>query len=168
MAPRKQVRNTKPTLLLVGEGFCEKAFLAHLKGIYSLGRIRITICTAKGKGPDHVIKHALSCKHCDGYDKVAVLLDTDLPWPKATVEKAKSKGLLLVGSEPCLEGFLLDILQLAKDTTNNGCKDKLHPLLSGPPTDRDSYVERFTKEILDNASERIPGLKKLLEICTKL
>ncbi|BEO46573.1 RloB domain-containing protein [Serratia marcescens] len=167
MAPRKQVRKTKPTLLLVGEGFCEKAFLAHLKGMYSLGHIRISICTAKGKGPDHVIKHALSCKQCDGYDRVAVLLDTDLPWPKETVKKATSKGLLLVGSDPCLEGLLLDILQLAKEATNNGCKNKLHPLLSGSPTDRDSYVERFTKQVLDEAAERMPGLKNLLEICTK-
>lgn len=96
MAPRKQVRKTKPTLLLVGEGFCEKAFLAHLKGMYSLGHIRISICTAKGKGPDHVIKHALSCKQCDGYDRVAVLLDTDLPWPKETVKRQLRKGYFLL------------------------------------------------------------------------
>lgn len=167
MAPRKKERRTKPTLLLVGEGFCEKAFLAHVKGLYSSGHIRITICTAKGKGPEHVIRHALSCKSCDGYDRVAVLLDTDLEWPKETVKEAERRGVILIGSEPCLEGFLLDILELVKANNNAGCKGKLHPLLSGTPTDRDSYTERFTKDVLDSAANRLTNLRSLLEVFSK-
>lgn len=108
MAKRKVVRRSvTKTLLLVGEGHAEKAFLSHLKSLFSNGSFKVSIVTAGGKGPEHVMSHAISCKRCDGYDFVIVLLDTDIVWPKANIKKALSAGINLVGSEPCLEGLLL-------------------------------------------------------------
>lgn len=107
--------------------------------------------TAGGKGPEHVITHAITCKKCDSYDFVIVLLDTDLPWPKKHTQKALNAGINLLGSNPCLEGLLLDILGRAKSNSNKVCKELLHPLLSGPCTERDSYAELFTFDVLNTS-----------------
>ncbi|AVY98062.1 hypothetical protein DAI21_10515 [Lelliottia sp. WB101] len=149
MAKKKVVRRAiSKTLLLVGEGYAEKAFLSHLKSLFSNGAFKITIVTAGGKGPEHVISHAISCKKCDGYDFVIVLLDTDIQWPRTYVQKAMSAGLNLVGSDPCLEGLLLDVIGKVKSPTNSGCKKLLHPVLSGSCTERDSYANVYTHALL--------------------
>ncbi|OAT26191.1 RloB family protein [Buttiauxella ferragutiae ATCC 51602] len=164
MAKVRQVRVTKETLLFVGEGFCEKAFLAHINGLYSKGAIKTKIITAKGKGPEHVINHAISCKKIDGYDHVAVLLDLDLICAPSVLKDAKAKGIIIIGSEPCLEGFLLDIMGVKKCTTNNGCKKICHPLLNGEPTDRDTYSALFKKSVLDKARKIHENLNSIINL----
>lgn len=162
MAKKKTMRRSiNKTLLLVGEGHAEKAFLSHLKSLFSNGTFKVSVVTAGGKGPEHVITHAISCKRCDGYDYVIVLLDTDLAWPKKYIQNALNSGINLVGSEPCLEGLLLDILGLVKVNSNKGCKELLHPLLSGPCTERDSYTNAFPREILNNS--KIEKIKFIIE-----
>ncbi|WP_034916450.1 hypothetical protein [Erwinia sp. 9145] len=152
MAKKQSLRRTMcRTLLLVGEGYAEKAFLSHLRSLFANGSFKISIVTAGGKGPENVIDHALGCKKCDGYDFVVVLMDTDLVCPPIYVKKALRAGLNLVGSTPCLEGLLLEILGKKKKSSNNGCKDLLHPLLSGSCTDRDSYAGVFPLEILSSS-----------------
>lgn len=162
MAKKKVTRKIKKTLLAVGEGISEKAFLQHLKSIYSKGDPKITVVTAGGKGPSNIIKHAISCVNCDGYDRCIVLLDTDLPWPSTLVKQAKSKGIILVGADPCLEGLLLDILTINKCNTNKGCKEKLHPLLSGASTSKDSYQTLFTASALNESRKVISQLDVLI------
>lgn len=155
MAKKKAVRRSiNKTLLLVGEGYAEKAFLSHLKSLFSNGKFKVTVITAGGKGPEHIITHAISCKNCDGYDFVIVLLDTDLCWPKVHKERAISAGINLVGSQPCLEGLLLDVIGKPKANTNSGCKKRLHPLLSGPCTERDSYAELFNFDTLEKTTNK--------------
>lgn len=163
MAKKKIIRKVKKTLLAVGEGVSEKAFLLHLKSIYSTGDPKISVVTAGGKGPKHVISHALSCLKCDGYDYCIVLLDTDLPWPQKLVRLARSKGIVLVGAVPCLEGTLLDILSMAKAQTNNGCKSLLHPLLNGNSTSKESYQNLFHKEQLEISRITVPQLDMLIK-----
>ncbi|QTF06613.1 RloB domain-containing protein [Brenneria izadpanahii] len=163
MAKKKIVRRSiRKTLLLVGEGYAEKAFLSHMKSLFSNGTFKVSIVTAGGKGPEHVITHAISCKKCDGYDFVVVLLDTDLHWPPKYIQNALNAGINLIGSEPCLEGLLLDILGQGKVNSNKGCKELLHPLLSGPCTERDSYAELFTLEVLNES--RIKKIKFIIEV----
>ncbi|ACS83872.1 RloB domain-containing protein [Musicola paradisiaca] len=151
MAKKKStLRSINKTLLLVGEGHAEKAFLSHMKSLFSNGKFKITVVTAGGKVPEHVITHAISCKKCDGYDFVIVLLDTDLVWPKSHVQRAMSAGINLIGSDPCLEGLLLEVIGREKAESNRACKEIFHPLLNGSSTDRDSYSELFTIEVLGN------------------
>lgn len=164
MAKHRQIRVTKETLLFVGEGYCERAFLTHVNGLYSKGLIKTKIVTAKGKGPEHVINHAISCKRMDDFDRVAVLIDLDLPCSTVVLKKAKAKGIMIIGSTPCLEGFLLDILGVAKTNTNDGCKKIFGPLFKGDPTDRDSYSEHFKKSILDKARKKHPTLDEIIKI----
>jgi hypothetical protein len=164
MAKVRHVRCKKETLLFVGEGFCEKAFLAHVNGLYSKGNIKTKIVTAKGKGPEHVINHAISCKKMDGFDRVAVLIDLDIVCSPSVIKDAKSKGIRIIGSIPCLEGFLLDIIGISKTGTNDGCKRIFNPLLKGDPTDRDSYTEHFKKSVLEKARKQQQNLDEIIKI----
>lgn len=75
-------REAKTTVLIVGEGDTEKAFLDHLKLHYVTRGCGVSVTTrnAHGKGPENVVDVAI--KHARGadYSIVAVLMDTDLPW----------------------------------------------------------------------------------------
>jgi len=166
MAPKikRPVRETKKTLLMVGEGCAEKAFLQHLRGLYSNGKIKHSIHSANGKGPHNVIKSTIAKHTHDGYDYSVSLLDTDIVWPEKLVQEAKRKGIHLIGSIPCLEGFLLDIINEKKPETSPECKRVAHPKLAGRETERESYEPLFTKQCLDTARERIDSLNKLINL----
>ncbi len=68
------------TLLIVGEGRHEEAFLNHLKKLYvprGCG-LSVTIKNARGKGALHVVSWTARQIANADYDVVAVLLDTDV------------------------------------------------------------------------------------------
>jgi hypothetical protein len=70
-----KLRPQKRTLLLVGEGYDEEAFLKYLKS-QLVGRdadLRVTIKNAKGKGAKHVVEWTSRQAQLAGYDDVAVL-----------------------------------------------------------------------------------------------
>lgn len=159
-------RLLKKTLLLVGEGEAEKAFIQHLNSLYGTGKIKIKIKSAGGKGPNNVINDTINTQSYDGYDRAASLLDTDIPWPAALVKRAHQLKIELIGSEPCLEGFLLKILQqpLPSPLENNTCKKKLHPQLCGKETEKESYQVLFTKQLLDERAKTVKELKSLIDL----
>ncbi|CAK1834140.1 hypothetical protein [Vibrio crassostreae] len=162
MAKKKRV--LKDTLIFVGEGEAEKAFLLHLKSIYGTGNPKVTPKSAGGKGPNNVIGDALGTLASSGCTRVAALLDTDLKWPVGLTKEAARNKIPLIGSTPCLEGFLLDILGIKKTTTNKGCKQILHPMLDGKETCKMSYSKLFTKDVLDEARQRVEELDKMIKI----
>lgn len=99
MARKKhQVRKT---LLIVGEGDSEVAFLKHLRELYCSGGVgvRVTIRNAHGKGPENVIAFAARQAGIYSYDAHAALLDTDLTerhsyvsiFPKDLLDSARLK-----------------------------------------------------------------------------
>ena len=89
------------TLLVVGEGYDEVAFLNHLKqfpGVCGKG-VEITIKNARGKGAAGVIDCAIKLKANAAFDKVAVLLDTDTDWTPAVAKLAKRNSVQVLTSE---------------------------------------------------------------------
>lgn len=66
---RKQHRVRK-TLLIVGEGDSEEAFLKHLRDLYCSGGsgVAVTVRNAHGKGPENVIDHAARLARIYSYD----------------------------------------------------------------------------------------------------
>lgn len=163
---KKGLRSLKKTLVFVGEGEAEKAFLRHMKSLYGVGSIKLTIKSAGGKGPDNVINDAISTLENSKCDKVAVLLDTDLPWPGKLVKAARKLDIELIGSTPCLEGLLLTILGQPHPVpaNNRTCKKSLHPQLAGKETLRESYQDLFSKSVLDDASDRITELRRIINL----
>lgn len=65
---RRRVQQRK-TLLVVGEGETEVAFLSYLKRVYCQGEntVKVTVRNAYGKGPEHVLDHAHRCFYGYGY-----------------------------------------------------------------------------------------------------
>lgn len=156
-------RRSFRTLLIVGEGDSELAFLSHLKSLYAPrgSGLQVTLRNAHGKGPEHVVEFALRQAQQFSYDSCAALLDTDLTWPPAMIKRARSRKLLLIPSRPCLEGLLLHVLARPVPALSDPCKQALHPLLSGRSTDPGSYAKLFPRRLLD---ERCTSVESLAEL----
>ena len=157
-------RIQRKTLLAVGEGYSEVAFLKHLKSIYCSGGfgVSVKVVNAYGRGPDNVIDHAISLIGTEAYDHRLCLLDTDIPWPTTKAKKAKQKKIYLIGSDPCLEGLLLEILQRPKGGNSEICKRNLRAITNASMTESVDYKKLFTKPILDGARTRINTLDTLI------
>jgi len=159
-------RHTQRTLLVVGEGDCEVAFLNHLRGLYAARGcgVRVTLRNAHGKGPEHVVDFAVrQCRSAD-YDLRAALLDTDLPWPPRITRDARARRILLIPSDPCLEGLLLHILDRTVPETSNACKRALRAVLDGRPTAAPSYVPLFDRVLLEKHRRSVRSLAWLLDL----
>ncbi|MDP2112135.1 MAG: hypothetical protein Q8N48_08415 [Thiobacillus sp.] len=67
------------TLLIVGEGRHEEAFLNHVKQLYAPRGcgLSVTIKNARGKGAGHVIDWTIGQAAIAKFDDVAAMLDTD-------------------------------------------------------------------------------------------
>jgi hypothetical protein len=164
--PSKQVRKQRKTLLAMGEGKTDAAFLAHLRRLYCTdGRgVNVTIRNANGKGPGNVIATAIGALRITSYDKKLCLLDTDLDWTTENKKDAKRKKIELIGSTPCLEGLLLLILQKIVPATSDECKRDLKILTSKSMYEPDDYLDLFTYEKLQIARSRIADLDRMLHL----
>lgn len=162
IAPKVQ----KTTLFVMGEGECDKAFLEHFKSLYNernSGK-KITIDHAGGGSPHDVIKYTKKVTQHIGYDNIYILIDSDVEVKNDDLSIANEKGFIILYSKPiCLEGMLLKVLNQSIPNTNNDCKNKLYPQLSGNPTQKESYSPLFDKPVLDNSNhETIIQLKTIL------
>jgi len=153
------------SLIIVGEGPHDKAFLSHMKDLYdarSTGQ-KIKIETADGGSPKDIIRSAIKNTHIN-YDRRYVLMDSDIPLSEQDTKYAKKNKIIIIQSSPtCLEGMLLEILGQNPPITNLKCKSKLHPQLSGEPTEKSSYSQKFTKTVLDSSPKsQIIDLRKIM------
>ena len=158
-------RPQRTTLLSVGEGDCEEAFLKHLRSLYCANHagVSVTVRNAHGKGPGNVISRAIAHMSNRAFDRTVALLDTDLEWHKKDREAARKKGLVLVGSTPCLEGLLLKILGRPVPQTSTQCKSAISQLLKADLTETASYAQHFPKALLEQARHKqAPELDTLL------
>jgi hypothetical protein len=160
------VRHAKTTILLIGEGACDCAFLNHLKRLYVPrgSGVAVTVRDAHGKGPGNVVDCAVGQSRDAAFDIKAALLDTDLEWLPKTLALARKHRIHLVSASPCLEGLLLEILERQALETNQACKQRLHPLLSGRPTQVESYGGLFSRELLERRRADVRSLADLLDI----
>lgn len=155
MARRSKVRVVQKTLLIVGEGKQDSAFLNHLKQLYD-GRHsgqKVTVKPAAGRSPNDIVDCAISASHAANFDKKIALLDEDIDIPQSVSSMAKKHNVEMVVSKPlCLEGMLLEMIGQPVPSTSAGCKKSLHPQLSGNPVDRRSYEHLFTQSVVDASS----------------
>ena len=142
------------------------AFLKYIKSIYiSRGcGVSAQVCNAYGKGPDHVVGHTIGqCRNAD-YDRIAVLLDTDLQMLPATRKRAKRKKIQVIGSTPCIEGLLLKILGKHVPKTSAECKGQRGVTLPARLTRPENYQEHFPRDLLDDRRGQVPELDELLKL----
>ena len=165
-------RKAQKTLLFVGEGPTEKAFLDYLKELYHQrwSGISIKNKSADGGSPDDIIRKAVKWVQFESYDNGCVLLDADIPIPEPSRKKASQKGINLYIPSPCIEGLFLKILgdfsHINPDTQS--CKSEFHRkyLTEDEATEKDNYRKIFPKELLDR-NRTIPPLDALIRIFEK-
>ncbi len=163
---KRQRKVKQTTLIVVGEGQHDKAFLNHMKGIYDSRETgqKVTIDFSSGGSPHDIIKSSVKKVAHISYDKKYILMDDDVTIRQQDRDLAKKQKIQILLSQPiCLEGMLLDILQQTIPTTADKCKASLHPQLSGNPTDKESYSPLFDKPVLDTTDKAtIVQLRDLL------
>lgn len=164
---RKPRKIKLATLLIVGEGVHEKAFLQHMKSLYdSENDQAVKVDAASGGSPIEIIDETIRKYNHADYSRKAIVLDADIPIRQQDRDKARKNKIELIVSQPvCLEGMLLDILgqKVPEFSSAAECKKRLHALLDGEPTKPKSYEKSFPKEILDSVNrEQIVRLRNLI------
>ncbi|ASX10755.1 MULTISPECIES: RloB domain-containing protein [Aeromonas] len=162
----REKRKLHTTILFVGEGPTEKTFIEYLRGIYSPGKAKVTVRSADGKGPKHIIAEAITIQRQDDYNHCCVFLDTDLEWPADSIKKARSKKIVLIGSEPCAEGFFLDVLKMKKPQDSQGCKEAFNLSIlkkKNAMIERAILEKHFTFEVLEEMRLKVAILDKIIK-----
>lgn len=164
MSPSKQ-RQVRKTLLVVGEGDSEVAFIKHLRQIYCAkgAGVSVTVRNVHGKGPDNVIHTAIALKRSGAYDQIVAMLDTDLDWSPDIRKAADKSRIALVGSTPCLEGMLLEVLGLPVPRASDECKRVLRERLGTQMLDVEDYQAAYGRLVLQDARSRLSTLDRLLK-----
>jgi hypothetical protein len=162
----KGIWTAQQTLLIVGEGRHDEAFLRHVKSVFVTRGcgLEVTIKNAKGKGARHVIDHTIRQSSNVDYDTVAALFDTDQDWSDQVAALAKRKRIKMLKSEPCLEAMLLRALNLNCTGNSSQLKNRLAKLLAGDAADSESYSRCFTRNVLENTKE--PTVLQLISLLT--
>jgi len=162
---RKQRKVKLSSLIVVGEGPHDKAFISHMKSLYDNRQSgqKVKVESADGGSPRDILKSVVKNKHVE-YDKKYVLIDSDVPICQQDRDYARKNKIEIIQSTPvCLEGMLLDALGFSAPNGNDECKQVFHSMLSGPPTEKDSYSQLFTKKMLNaTTKEQLVTLKELL------
>jgi len=157
-------RQVRRTLLIVGEGDSEVAFLKHLRQLYCSGGhgVSATVRNAHGKGPENVVNCVIRQSTNYKPDAKCALLDTDILWTDQLRSKARKAKINLIGSRPCFEGLLLSILDERPAQTSMECKKAIQQLLSADLTSPRAYEKYFPKAVLELARQRVIELDQLL------
>ena len=111
MKADKARRYVRRTVLLVGEGYAEVAFIEHLKALYVArgSGLVLTVKNARGKGALHVVDVAIRQSRNAAFDVKAALLDTDTDWNDKTQAIARKAKVQVVPCNPCIEAMLLSL-----------------------------------------------------------
>lgn len=154
----------RQTLLAVGEGKADAAFLRYLRGLYCSDRqgASVTIRNANGKGPSNVISTAFGALRVASFDQKLCLLDTDIVWTDKNISDAKRHKIQLIGATPCLEGLLLQILDKSVPTASDECKRQLKSITGKCMFEAEDYSGYFSFELLQHARIRTAELDRLL------
>jgi len=154
------------TLLIVGEGDTECAFLQYTKHLYvqrGCG-LSVTIKNARGKGAKHVIDWTIRQMANAEYDSVAALLDTDTDWTPAVRKRAQQKKITLLTSEPCFEGLMLRVLGQSSIGNADTLKKKFAPYVNHDSTRSAHYAKNLGQKILETSRARERTIDALLKL----
>ena len=171
--PRQRFRHTKKTVLIVGEGPTEKAFLQYLKDMYITREMDIAVKIECGSGgsPKSVVEKAVRLRGNRAYDKCFVLVDADLPFdPDGELERRmrKKPRIEMLNATPCIEGLLLTILdsnfpQQATTSVESKRIFETKHLPEDKKTDKSSYERIFSKQVIEKRREGVLELDAVLK-----
>jgi len=155
----------------VGEGPTERIFLQHLKALFwckNCGH-NVKVDNANGGDPKIIVHHANQLLTNMSYTKCAIILDTDRPWDEDDLLKAIRKNpsiktAVAIGSVPCLEGLMLDILEGKHPRKSDECKRRFRKKYIDERAMRNprKYAAVFPKELIEEALKRIAELDLII------
>ncbi|MDR5874312.1 hypothetical protein [Vreelandella gomseomensis] len=155
---RKRPRQvSQTTLLIVGEGADDQAFIKHmhqqLRSPQSCIKPRIE--KQSGGSPGNIIDNAARKYDSQDFDRRFIVLDADVPLTQQQRDKARKQGFrLILWSPTCLEGALLETLdeRVNDHETAQQLKDRLHPRLAAHHTEPAAYAGLFPRPVLQAAT----------------
>lgn len=156
---------------MVGEGPSERIFLQHLKTLFWCKNCdhNVKIDNANGGAPELIVHRANQLIANMSYSKCAIILDTDRPWEEADLlriirDQNPSVEISVIGSTPCLEGLMLNIIERKYPRKSDECKKRFRAKYIEDRYRRDSrkYAIVFPEEVIDEASKRIEGLDLII------
>lgn len=155
---------TQRTLLIVGEGYHEEAFLNHVKQLYAPRGcgLKVTIKNARGKSAQHVIEWTCRQIAIADYQQVAAMLDTDTVWTAKTVQLANKHKIKLLRSEPCFEALMLRLIKQPVVGDTQALKKQFAPFVNFDPTERSHYAKQYDQGCLDAGRKTEPTIDLLL------
>ena len=170
MTLARRGRAIRKTLLAYGEGQTEKAFLKYLKSVYSWNQnIAVSVCCNSGKCPKTIINNAIKKIKTFLFDKTFILLDKDVEWPEASVNKAVKHEIDLIGCNPCIEGFFLSLLE-PKLNLNSLKSDKCKKIFeqkylnSSEKLEASNYAKIFPKTKLEKMRKKNKKLDRIIKL----
>jgi len=154
------------TLLIVGEGYAEEAFLNHVKRLYAPRGcgLSVTIKNARGKGARHVVDWTRRQIANVDFDSVASMLDTDQDWSEPVAKQARSAKILVLKSEPCFEALMLRLLGQSDAGDAKVLKKRFAPYVNCEPLRAENYATHFGKVLLESRRNQEPAIDALLKL----
>lgn len=165
--PRKRAL-LHSTLLVVGEGADDRAFITHMKQLFCPRgcNLRVSVESGDGGSAGNIITNAIRSYRGSDYDRRILLLDADLPPDQSEVRRAHQAGYQIILWLPqCLEGALLDALgePVRGHETSQQLKQRLHPMLASHHTEPAAYSTRFPLDLLESTrNNSISQLRRAL------
>lgn len=160
----------KHSRLAYGESYTEKAFLRYIKRVYSArNNLKVVVTCGMGGGPKSVLVSAVRFIKTHTFDSGFILLDTDGGLPEKEREDVLNLGYLIFPVKPCIEGFLMSILNPSSyDRYTNMPGDRCKYLFNKTylseknALDPYSYDSLIPPQLLENSRNEIPLLNDLL------
>jgi hypothetical protein len=162
------IRPRKITVLAYGEGEDEKIFLRHLvKSYCRSNKVTVQTGSAGGGAPMSILHAALRARRGEKRNHEFILLDTDKPWPEEMINLAQTEGIELIGNEPCLEAFFLEIINSTESKAEIGTgkyKESFEELCTEKNFNEEECVKIFPKSLLNSARLLNSKLDKIIKI----
>jgi hypothetical protein len=160
----------KRTVLLVGEGLMEWAFLRHVVQTFHnrCGPVAARPDNAHGGSPETVIQTARKLLRQRAFDVCVILMDTDVQWPASRPSHIGRTRVEYLAAAPCLEGLLLRIaghLGITTSSTVDDCKRTLYDNYVDwkHRTESKAYAKAFSKDLLLRRRGAVAQLDALLK-----
>lgn len=160
-------RQKKVTVLAFGEGEDERIFLRHLSSSYCRkDKVTVASSSAGGGDPLYIVERAIRYAGSEKRNFQFILLDTDKVWTEEMIQLAEKAEMELLGSEPCLEAFFLDILRIDAGTASGAgrFKDIFEQQSPVGNFNEEKCRSLFTKAVLNEARKRISLLNHIIEV----
>lgn len=160
------VRAVRETVLIVGSGYAEEAFLKHLKGLYTskaAGK-SLTVGNARGGRAVDVVAEAGRISRRLPHQVLVALFDAALDSEGGATTAAQKRRIVAVRCDPCLEAVLL---RLHGDDTERDCaghKGAFAHRFGGPAHDPAVYALHFPQKLLNATRASCKQLDELLRL----